>query len=82
MPPNTTTDIAKRLSAPAPELRISGIAPSSVDRVVIITGLNLIKDDSITACDFFIPSAINWFANSTTSIPFLAIRPINIKKPI
>ena len=59
MPPKTTTDIAKRLSAPAPELRISGIAPSSVDNVVIMTGLNLIRDDSITACDFFIPSAIN-----------------------
>ena len=49
MPPKTTTDIAKRLSAPAPVLKINGIAPSSVDSVVMITGLNLMSDDSIIA---------------------------------
>ena len=49
MPPKTTTDIAKRLSAPAPLLKIKGIAPSNVDSVVMITGLNLMSDDSIIA---------------------------------
>ena len=34
IPPKTTTDIANRLSAPAPELIISGIAPNKVDIVV------------------------------------------------
>ena len=55
MPPKTTTDIAKRLSAPAPVLRINGIAPSSVDSVVIITGLNLMSDDSITVSYTHLP---------------------------
>ena len=41
IPPKTTTAIANRLSAPAPELIISGIAPNKVDIVVMITGLNL-----------------------------------------
>ena len=49
MPPKTTTDIAKRLSAPAPVLKINGIAPSNVDSVIIIIGLNLMIDDSIIA---------------------------------
>ena len=49
IPPKTTTAIAKRLSAPAPELSIRGIEPSKVEIVVIITGLNLIIDDSTIA---------------------------------
>ena len=44
MPPKTTIDIAKRLSAPAPVLKINGIAPSSVDSVVIITCLLYTSD--------------------------------------
>ena len=49
IPPKTTTAIEKRLSAPAPELSIRGIEPSKVEIVVMITGLNLIIDDSIIA---------------------------------
>ena len=82
IPPKTTTAIANRLSAPAPELIISGIAPNKVDIVVMITGLNLIIDDSTIAFDIFIPSSLSWFANSTTRIPFLAINPISMRNPI
>ena len=46
MPPRTTIDMAYLLSAPAPLLKTSGIAPKRVDMVVIKTGLNLIIEDS------------------------------------
>ncbi len=59
IPPKTTIAIAKRLSAPAPELIIKGIDPNNVDSVVMITGLNLIIDDSIIAFDILTPSSLS-----------------------
>ena len=46
IPPSTTIAIAYLLSAPAPLPTTKGIAPSIVEKVVIKTGLNRIKEDS------------------------------------
>ncbi|CAI8303339.1 MAG: Uncharacterised protein [Gammaproteobacteria bacterium] len=51
--------MAYLLSAPAPLLKTSGIAPKRVDMVVIKTGLNLIIEDSKIASSIDLPSFLN-----------------------
>ena len=64
------------LAAPGPVAKIKGMTPITVDAEVIKIGLNRTLHDSMIASFNLSPSVLNWFANSTIKIPFLAARPI------
>ena len=81
-PPTMTQPSASRASAPAPEDRISGTPPSTVEVMVIITGRRRMVEASKMACFTSAPLSRNWLANSTIRIPFLAMMPISITSPI
>ena len=53
-----------------------------VDKLVISIGLNLMAAASNTATSKFLPSFLNWFANSTIRIPFFAVSPMSIIRAI
>ena len=77
-----TTPIVVLDSWPAPVLKISGIAPTIVDKAVIITGRTRFSQLLINALLILKPCFINWLANSTIKIPFLAEIPNKIIIPI
>ena len=82
IPENITTPTVNLLASPGPDPIIRGTTPAIVDNEVIRIGLSLIFAASKIAFSISLPSALNWFANSTIRIPFLAARPIKMIRPI
>ena len=77
MPAKMAVPIDWRISAPAPEDSISGIAPSKKASEVIRMGRRRVRAAAMAASRASAPAAIAWRANSTIRMAFLAARPIS-----
>ena len=82
IPVTNTIPIVSLDSYPAPDPTRSGAIPMTVEKPVIIIGLNLILQASIMELYELFPFIFICLANSTIKIPFLAEIPIKIISPI
>jgi len=81
IPDTKTIPILFLALAPAPLARISGKCPTTVAKLVISIGLNLLIDALVMASSLDKPCSFKTFANSTIRIPFFATKPTNVTKP-
>ena len=81
IPDTKTIPILFLALAPAPVAKINGKCPTTVAKLVISIGLNLLIDALVIASSLEKPCSFKTFANSTIKIPFLDTRPTSVTKP-